>query len=121
MNGREQRGQTYGHSTQELHHWGTTCQSALSVDKGSQTCRNPLLDVGSVCNTYYDEWVEHFKVGKTNITNKSWSGHLSMLLTEVYIQRVDALISEDGWIMLEPVMATVSISYGFAQAAFSSA
>lgn len=89
--------------------------SALSVDKGSQTCRNPLIDVGSVCNTYYDEWVEHFKVGKTNIKNKSWSGHLSMLLTEEYIQRVDALISEDGWIMLEPVMATVSISYGFAQ------
>lgn len=44
LSSREQQDQTYGCSTQQLHHYITMCQSELSVGRGNQTWGNPSLE-----------------------------------------------------------------------------
>lgn len=45
--GKEQWGQTYECTTQQLHHQGTMHCRALSVGRGSQTYRNASPDAGT--------------------------------------------------------------------------
>jgi hypothetical protein len=40
-------------------------------------------------------WTEHFKEGRTSVTDESQPGHPSTSRTDQHIQRVDALIRED--------------------------
>jgi hypothetical protein len=42
------------------------------------------------------EWIERFKEGRTSVMDESRPGHPSTSRTDQHIQRVDALIREDG-------------------------
>lgn len=76
---REQRGQTYGRSTQR----STICRSAFSVVRKSQTCGDSSADVGDVWSKHHESTEGRMlcRGKKTNVTMslpiKQWVGVLT--------------------------------------------
>ena len=58
------------------------------------------------------EWVERFKSVRTRVTDEGRSGRPSTSCTLDHIDRVDAMIREDRWIMVSEVGEHLDISYG---------
>jgi transposase len=61
-------------------------------------------------------WIEHFKEGRTSVTDESRPGRSSTSRMDQHIQWVDALIREDRQLTLARVADIVGISYRSAQA-----
>jgi len=58
------------------------------------------------------ECTERFKSGRTCVTDEGCSGWPSTSRTQDHINRADAMIREDRWIMVLEVAAHLDISYG---------
>ena len=62
------------------------------------------------------DWVERFRLGRTNVTDEGRSGQPSTSRTQDHIGRADAMIREDRLIVVSEVAAHLDISYGSAYA-----
>jgi len=58
------------------------------------------------------EWVKRFKLCRTHVTGEDRSSRPSTSRTQDHIDKADAMIREDRWIMVSEVAAHLDISYG---------